>query len=73
MMGQKTALLTAAMNDHTNVVKLLLDRGATILPPHYVSHLSPSLLSIQFCLQLDFFVLQREFKERSVVEETAAA
>jgi len=39
MMGQKTALLAAAMHDRAQVVKLLVDRGAELLPPHYVSHL----------------------------------
>lgn len=36
MMGQKTALLAAAMHDHARVVRLLVDRGAELLPPHYV-------------------------------------
>lgn len=35
-MGQKTALLAAAMHDHAQVVRLLVDRGAELLPPHYV-------------------------------------
>lgn len=36
MLGQKTALLVAAMRDHTRIVRMLIDRGAKILPPHYV-------------------------------------
>ena len=36
-MGKKTALLAAAMYDHVQVVRLLVDRGAELLPPYYVS------------------------------------
>ena len=41
MMGKKTALLAAAMYDHVEVVRLLVDRGAELLPPHYVSVIFP--------------------------------